>query len=167
MLCGLQQREEFERSVDCVSAELCYEGCSRGKKLSAVLTVLALNCLMWAAAEASSEMRNARLDNIRVISGSSLTQNTPQLSRRPTTKIIAVLRDNRTELTVALYGQSAEQFNVAGGTYRYQYVLRSVMVLCTYASVGVCSVSLSKEVKVKVPVRHCGCYVTRFSDIIF
>jgi len=43
--------EEFERSVDCVSAELCSVGCSRGKKLSAVLTVLALNCVMWAAVE--------------------------------------------------------------------------------------------------------------------
>ena len=44
MLRGLQQREGVERSVDCVSAELCYENCSRGKELSAVLTVLALNC---------------------------------------------------------------------------------------------------------------------------
>ena len=51
MLCGLQQREEFERSVDCVSVELCCEGCSRWKNLSAVLTVLELNCVMWAAAE--------------------------------------------------------------------------------------------------------------------
>ena len=54
MLRGLQQREAVERSVDCVSAELCYVDCSRGKKLSAVLTVLALNCVMRAAAEGGS-----------------------------------------------------------------------------------------------------------------
>jgi len=36
------------------SAELCYEGCNRGKKLSAVLTVLVLNGVMWAAAEGRS-----------------------------------------------------------------------------------------------------------------
>jgi len=61
VLCGLHQREEVERSVDCVSAELCYVGCSRGRKLSAVLTVLALNCcdILRAAAEAFSELRNA------------------------------------------------------------------------------------------------------------
>jgi len=64
VLCGLQQREEVERSVDCVSAELCYEGCSRGRQLSAVFSVLALNCcdILRAASEAFSEMRNARLD---------------------------------------------------------------------------------------------------------
>jgi len=54
VLRGLQQREAVERSVDCVSAELCYVDCSRGKKLSAVLTVLALNCVMRAAAEGGS-----------------------------------------------------------------------------------------------------------------
>ena len=37
-----------------VSAELCYEGSSRGKNLSAVLTVLALNCVLRAAAEGRS-----------------------------------------------------------------------------------------------------------------
>jgi hypothetical protein len=68
-------------------------------------------------------MRNARLDDD--IPGSCLTENTPQLSRRPTTEIIAVLRDNRTELIDALYRQSAEQLSVAGGTYRYQYVLEA------------------------------------------
>jgi len=50
----MQQREEVECCVYCVSAELCYEGCSRGKKLSAVFTVLALNCVMRAAAEGRS-----------------------------------------------------------------------------------------------------------------
>jgi len=55
VLCGLQQREGVERSVDCVSTELCYVGCSRGKELSAECTVLALNCVMWAAAEGDIE----------------------------------------------------------------------------------------------------------------
>jgi hypothetical protein len=60
------------------------------------------------------------------MSGSYLTENTLPLSRRPTTELIAVLRDNRTKLTDALCGQSAEQFNVTdGGTYRYQYVLKA------------------------------------------
>jgi len=43
--------EEVERSVDCVSAELCYVGRSRGKNLSVVLTVLALNFVVRAAAD--------------------------------------------------------------------------------------------------------------------
>ena len=38
----------------CVSTELCYEGCNRGKKLGAVLTVLVLNCVMRAASEGRS-----------------------------------------------------------------------------------------------------------------
>ena len=54
MLRGLQQREEVERSVYCVSAEQCYEGCSRGQKLSAVFIVLALKCVMRAVAECRS-----------------------------------------------------------------------------------------------------------------
>ena len=54
MLRGLQQREEVERSVYCVSAALCYEGCSRRKKLSAVFNVLALNSVTGAAAEGRS-----------------------------------------------------------------------------------------------------------------
>jgi hypothetical protein len=51
VLRGLQQREGVERSVYCVNAELCYEGCGRGKVLSALFTVLALNCVPRAAAE--------------------------------------------------------------------------------------------------------------------
>jgi len=86
------------------------------------------------------------------------------LSRRPTTEIIAVLRDNRTELVDALYGQSAEQLSVAGGNYRYQYVLKACHGSVYIEPRKVCSVSLSKEVKVKAPVRYCRCYVTRFSD---
>jgi hypothetical protein len=62
---GLRQRKGAERSVYCVSAELCSEGCGRGKVLSAVFTVLEPNCcdVLRAASEAFSEMRNARLDN--------------------------------------------------------------------------------------------------------
>ena len=55
MLRGLQQREGVERSVYSVSAELCCEGCSRGRELSTVLTVLALNCVARAAAEEGVE----------------------------------------------------------------------------------------------------------------
>jgi hypothetical protein len=55
----IQQREEFERCVDCVSAELCYEGYCRGKKLSAVLTVLVLNC--FTRAFSSNMQRNVEL----------------------------------------------------------------------------------------------------------
>jgi len=50
---GCSRRKKLG-AVLTVSAELCCEGCSRGKKLSAVCTVIVLNCVMWAATERRS-----------------------------------------------------------------------------------------------------------------